>query len=302
MSPMDPFSITAGAIGITGFATTSIVQLHSLIDSLSEAQDVVTDIASSLTSIERPLAALGQLSIADEATNIAIREDLRKTGLAEAINNCGDACNKFSKNLAKWTKHSSPTKLSLRDRLSVGVWNKEKIRTLRTHLLSCQATAEFAVTCTQLIVQLRSEKATDSDREHVKRQLYALEMKIQEHIDLTKRQQEEARQRQRDLEGESDDEEDGDAQRMLAIGEIKEQSRLLEADQVSCGVVFSQARSRRSGQDISNIITLRDSRALVGLPESVIGKINQRIRDVRTEDGSMAVIGGYRNDFSFNQM
>lgn len=147
---MDPLSITAGAVGITGFATTSIVQLHSLIDSFSEAQDVVTDVALSLGNIERPLAALEKLSISDEATAIAVKEDLKKTGVVEAVNSCGDTCNEFSKNLTKWTKHSSTTKLSLRDRLTVGVWNKEKIRTLRMQLLSCQATVQLAITSTQL--------------------------------------------------------------------------------------------------------------------------------------------------------
>jgi hypothetical protein len=147
---MDPLSITASAIGITGFATTSILQLHNLIDSLSEAQDVVTDVASSLANIERPLAALEQLSISDEAASIATKEALKKTGVAEAVNKCGDACTKFSKNLTKWTKHSSTTKLSLRDRLSVGVWNREKIRTFKLQLQSCEATVHFAVTSTQL--------------------------------------------------------------------------------------------------------------------------------------------------------
>jgi len=147
---MDPFSITAGAIGITGVATTSIVQLHSLIDGLSEAQDVVTDVASSLTNIERLLAALEQLRTSDESTSIAAKEDLRKAGVAEAVNRCGDACNEFSKNLTKWTRHSTTTKLSLRDRLTVGVWNREKIRTLITQLQSCEATVLFAVSSTQL--------------------------------------------------------------------------------------------------------------------------------------------------------
>jgi hypothetical protein len=79
---MDPFSITAGAIGITGFATTSTVQLHSLISGLSEAQDLVTDVASSLGNIERPLDVLEQLSISDESTSVAAKEDLRRAGVA----------------------------------------------------------------------------------------------------------------------------------------------------------------------------------------------------------------------------
>ncbi|EUC39744.1 hypothetical protein COCMIDRAFT_31172 [Bipolaris oryzae ATCC 44560] len=257
---MDPLSITASAIGITAFATSSIVQLRNIIDGLSEAQDVVADVASSLANIERPLAALERLSISDESTSVAAKEDLRKAGVAEAVNECGNICNKFSKNLSKWTKHSSSTKLSLRDRLSVGVWNREKIRTLNTQL--------------QSMVQLRSEKTSETDRENVKRQLQTLETKIQEHLDLTKRQQDQALERKRALEEEPEDEEDGGAQRMLAIKEVEQQSRLLEADQVSCGVVFSQVRSKRSGQEISNIITLDNSKALVGLLESVIGKIN----------------------------
>jgi hypothetical protein len=68
-----------------------------------------------LANIERPLAALEQLSISNESASIAAKENLEKTGAAQAINRCGDACNEFSKNLAKWAKHSSATKLSLRD-------------------------------------------------------------------------------------------------------------------------------------------------------------------------------------------
>lgn len=71
---------------------------------------------------------------------------------------------------------------------------------------------------------------------------------------------------------------------------------------MSCGVVFSQVRSKRSGQEISNIITLDNFKALVGLPESVVGKINQRITDVRTERDSVAVVGGYSDNISLKDL
>ncbi|PVH98434.1 hypothetical protein DM02DRAFT_630233 [Periconia macrospinosa] len=293
---MDPFSIVAGAVGITVFATESIKQLHSLIDGLSEAQDEVTDIASSLVNIERLLAALGQLVISDEST--FAKEYLRKAGVTEAVNKCGDVCNEFNRSLTKWTKHSSAARLSLRDRLSVGVWNREKIRTLRMQLQSGEATVHFAITSTQLMIQLRSEKISEADRENVKSQLQSLEMKIQEHLDLTKRQQGEAETRKRELREEPEDEEDGGAQRTLAIKEIEEQSRLLEAAQVSCGVVFCQTRSKRSGQDISYIVTLDNSQAMVGMSESVVGRINQRISAVRTERGSQAIVGVYSGNIT----
>jgi hypothetical protein len=147
---MDPSTITTGAIGITGFAITSMVQLHNLINSISEAQDVVSDVSSSLANIQYPLDALKELSISDEAISTAVKEDLRKAGVAEAVNSCGKACDEFSKDLTMWTKHFSSTKFSLRDRLSVSVWNREKVRTLRTQLQSCEATVNFAVGNTQL--------------------------------------------------------------------------------------------------------------------------------------------------------
>jgi hypothetical protein len=111
---------------------------------------VVQDIASNLEAVQRPLAALEELKISDSATYTAAKEDLEKTGVAEAVNKYGQAYADFINKLKQWTKHSSSMKLSLRDRLSVGLWNKEKIRTFRTQVQSCQATVQFAVESTQL--------------------------------------------------------------------------------------------------------------------------------------------------------
>ena len=56
----------------------------------------MTHVASSLANIERPLAALEQLDISDESTSVAAKEGLRKAGVAEAVNESGNACNEFS--------------------------------------------------------------------------------------------------------------------------------------------------------------------------------------------------------------
>jgi hypothetical protein len=149
------------------------------------------------------------------------------------------------------------------------------------------------------ILQLRSEARSEVSRESVSKQLQTLETKIQEHLNLSRRQQDEAQQRMRELQEEPEDEDDDGAQRTLAMKEVEEQLRQLEADQVACGVVFSQVQSRRSGQDIGNVFTSDDSKALVGLPDSVVGKINQRIKEVRTVNSSVAVVGVYSYDFKF---
>ncbi|THC90893.1 hypothetical protein EYZ11_009648 [Aspergillus tanneri] len=250
---MDPFSITVGALGITDFAISSIGHLRDFINSLDEAKDVIQDITSSLEAIQRPLSVLTELTITDSTTYVAAKEDLKKAGLAESVNKCGQACAEFTKKLEQWTKHSSATKTSLRDRLSIGFWNKEKIRTLRTQVQSCQAIVQFAVDSAQLTILVRSEDASKIDRQETKKHLRVLETAIQEHIETTKRKQGEILQRKEDLKIPEDgcDDEDGGAQRTLAIQEIDKQSRLLEEDQTASGVV-SQILSKLSVQEVGN--------------------------------------------------
>jgi hypothetical protein len=130
----------------------------------------------------------------------------------------------------------------------------------------------------------------------LKQQLKILETKIQEHLDFTKEQQGENQKRKEELQEEPEDEEDDGAQLALAIKEVEEQSRLLEADQVSSGVVLSQVHSKLTGQEIGKVKTSDHSWAVVGLPESVVGKINQRIGDVTTETHSFSAVGVFTSD------
>jgi hypothetical protein len=83
--------------------------------------------------------------------------------------------------------------------------------------------------------------------------------------------------------------------------EVEKQLRQFEADQVSCRVMFWQVRSIRSGQNTNNVFASDDSRALVGLPETFVGKTNQRIKDVRAEEGSVVVAGVFSNNFKFQR-
>jgi hypothetical protein len=151
------------------------------------------------------------------------------------------------------------------------------------------------------MLQLRSEVVSRADRESLKEQLRTLETSIQDHLDLIKKQQAEARARKQELEEESEeeDEEFDDAERTLAIKSVEERASVLEADQVSCGVVFLQARSRRSGQEIGRVETTDNSEAFVGMPESAIGKIKQQlIGVVITQGHSIARVGIMSREFA----
>jgi septal ring factor EnvC (AmiA/AmiB activator) len=81
------------------------------------------------------------------------------------------------------------------------------------------------------------------------------------------------------------------------IAELEAQRAALEEGQVSCAVMTAQAKSMRSNQTISEIVTSGESKVHIGMSESVAGKVNQRITKVTTETGSRAVIGNFGNDY-----
>jgi hypothetical protein len=85
----------------------------------------------------------------------------------------------------------------------------------------------------------------------------------------------------RELQERPEDENGDGAQRTLAMKEVEKQLRQLEADQVSCRLMFWQVRFIRSEQDIVDVFVSDDSRALVGLPETFVGRINQQIENMR---------------------
>jgi hypothetical protein len=132
-----------------------------------------------LDKIRSPLDALQALvADTDAETNATFKQVLLKTGMANAVNDCGKACEAFNKRLQKWTRHSHGDKLSLRDKMSVGIWNKERVRTFRTRVETCQRTVHFAISSTQLwelpVCFVESMLNTDSKTEYFKRNTLAM--------------------------------------------------------------------------------------------------------------------------------
>lgn len=131
---------------------------------------------------------------------------------------------------------------------------------------------------------------SDAGYEKLSQQMHNLELQAREQIILVRKQQERLEQRERELALNSDSE-DESAEQVAASNEVKQQFRLLDESQISLGVVFAQVRAARTHQVIGNVTTDRESFALVGIPERLVGKIDQQIGDVSTTDKSAAVVG-----------
>jgi len=106
-------------------------------------------------------------------------------------------------------------------------------------------------------------------------------------VDETKKEKETSQELVQQLE----EEHDGSTEYDQAIAEVEKRKAVLEADQVACGVVFAQAESSRSGIDIGKVLTSDQSKAFVGLPPSVVGKVNLRVGEVTTQRGSTSFVG-----------
>ncbi|KAM0716309.1 hypothetical protein Q7P37_007754 [Cladosporium fusiforme] len=297
---MDPFSIATAVIGLSGGALSSISSLHKAINDLGDAQEEVRDIRTHLEGIQAPLRALQAVSNADEETQAEYREALAKTGIINAVNECGKACEVFETKLKKWTKDSTDKKLSLRDKMSVGMWNKEKIRTFKTRVETCQRTVHFAVSSTQLLLQERASRKSEASNEILSQQMQNLELQAQSQMELIKKQQEEIERREGEFAGESGSDDEENAQVAKVADEVREQSWILDEMQVSLGVVFAQLRACRTHQEIGTVVTDQKSMALVGIPERLVGKIDQRIGNVLTTNNSASMVGVFDQSVDLN--
>ena len=131
-------------------------------------------------------------------------------------------------------------------------------------------------------------------RQNLEQQLQAFEERVTETISIAGQQRIDADRQTQSLENGSSATETNEAERELAAIESDKQSRLLEQLQASCGVIYSQARSARTGQTIREVLTEHNSQAFVGMPESVVGRMEQLIEGVRTTGGSVAHIGVFK--------
>jgi tRNA U34 5-carboxymethylaminomethyl modifying enzyme MnmG/GidA len=134
---------------------------------------------------------------------------------------------------------------------------------------------------------------SDTGYERLSQQMQSLELQARQQVALFKKQQEQLEQRKQELALHSDSEDEDSAQQYAAANEVKEQFRLLDEAQVSHGVTFAQLRAARTHQVIGNVTTDHKSLALVGMPERLVGKIDQRIGNVSTTDKSSAMVGAY---------
>jgi hypothetical protein len=147
---MDPLSITASAIAIATLAAQSCKQTYSLISGLTDAPQSIANSQRLLIQTEDSLVALEQFLTNNKASNI-LESTLRAISLKKTLKSTHDICNEFSAAVVGVTKHSTDTRFSIRDRVSVHL-KEAKINRFNQQLGDCQRTLVLVLGSINLFV------------------------------------------------------------------------------------------------------------------------------------------------------
>ncbi|KAK0737944.1 hypothetical protein B0T18DRAFT_483069 [Schizothecium vesticola] len=117
---MDPFSITAGVVGIVAPTLHCVRLLVKDLQNIADAPDAVTALTNDLQSVGLALASVQ----ASKAT----------------ITTCKTSYERFKTSLDRWTRHSTDGTLCWRDRATLGVFRQGYIKSMSEQLQYCNIT------------------------------------------------------------------------------------------------------------------------------------------------------------------
>lgn len=131
----DPLSVTAGLVGLVGFAFQASKSLYQVIESFKSSKRAVRELREEVESLNGVLATLSQM---------AIEYDAQLTALKLPLLRCGKTCAEFEGILRKCAGHSDGQRTSFRD------WAKLQYRggdigDLKTTLAGYKSTINIAI-------------------------------------------------------------------------------------------------------------------------------------------------------------
>ncbi|GLA56242.1 hypothetical protein AnigIFM63604_006139 [Aspergillus niger] len=264
---MDPFSVALGTLSIVDAAFQSINTLIYAINAIKDVPGVIVDLKNELAAVNAILIALDDAQRDKKLEALTLEA---KTALQLAVTNCGRACDKFSKKLKQWTKHSDE-KLHWWDRVRVGLFAEATIEALSKQLSCCKSTMSTAVSTA--VLGLREKEITISQKM----------IEIDEQDTETEKALQQANTAQYT---------DGTDPSGL-IEQLQDQRIALDLSREFLENLLSEAHHIRTGQKITKVDMSDGGKLLVGLInyESSREEVRQEIHDVKATSHGKGVVG-----------
>lgn len=137
----DPLSVAASVVGITVPALHGVRLLLADLQKLEDAPKTVKVLTDNVQSVSAALELLKGLG--DQEWN-SLGTDVAEQSKA-TISSCTKACDLFSTNIRKWTRHSEDGRLAWQDRANVGFFKKDQIKAMSDQLQNCKLAISMVV-------------------------------------------------------------------------------------------------------------------------------------------------------------
>lgn len=177
---MDPFSITAGVVGITAPVLQCVQHLRNNIQAIIDAPTEITSLGEELQVIEQGIAAIQKVSDAQWKS----LGDGVVTQFKNGMKHCKRCCSKFQATIDHWTRRGKDGKFSLRDRTVIGLFRQNQIKSTASQLQNCKATLISIVS----IATLHSSLQQSWKAEEISKMLSTKEGEISTAISTTEKQ------------------------------------------------------------------------------------------------------------------
>lgn len=146
---MEPLSITASVIAITGLAFKSCKALRDIIKGLSNAPDALKSLYHALETFENVTKSVQiELDGLEDAALSADQKDSLRA-LEPVMRHCNAVCDAFSVGLAELTSHSDQEHITWVDRFRLRI-NDGDIQVLKENLAQCQRILNDALSFTNM--------------------------------------------------------------------------------------------------------------------------------------------------------
>lgn len=142
----DPFSITTGVVGIV------VPALHAtrlLLDDLRKISDAPSTVEALREDVGFVEATLESLKAAGQPQWTALGATVAEQS-EHAITSCTASCTKFRADLQRWTRHSTGSDISWRDRAGLGFFRESQIKAMSEQLQKYRATLTLVVSTATL--------------------------------------------------------------------------------------------------------------------------------------------------------
>ncbi|KAJ5757133.1 uncharacterized protein N7511_007315 [Penicillium nucicola] len=280
---MDPFSLTAGTLGIAGAALQSINALIHDIKAIRDAPDVLASLKYELAAVEAILLALDS---AQKTSKLDHLTDDARQALKLAVTNCQKASDNFGMKLARWTKRSD-AKMRAWERVHLGVFAERSVEKLCQQLNRYESTLNIAIST----VTLLSVAASDTTSEAIQREICIKETELtQEIIEINNQKAVSEKALQSIAEGQLLDDPQYSTE---AIQQLQDQDAGLDNSRKLLEELLAEVCHVSMEQTITNVDISDGGKLLVGLvnTDDDNGEVRQEIHNVKATSQGKGIVG-----------